>query len=367
MTASEIAAPARRRIEVDYRPLGRTGIHVSPLCLGTMMFGAWGDTDAADCAAIVHRAIDDGINFIDTADIYARGESEEIVGKALRGHRDDIVLATKVNNQMAPGPNHGGNSRRWIMRAVEGSLRRLDTDWIDLYQIHRPDPTTDIDETLSALDALVRQGKVRAIGTSTFPAEHLVEAAWVASTRGWQRFATEQPPYSILARGIERDVLPTCGRLGLGVLVWAPLNRGWLSGKYRRDCDAAADSRARRQADHFDFGTPAAARKLDAVDQLAAVAAELGCSLIHLAIAFTLAHPAVTSSIIGPRTIAQLDSMTGADALSLSDGVLDRIDQIVAPGTNLNPADAGYVPPALADSSLRRRPVGSTRALRTVP
>src|SRR5262245_2799913 len=263
---------------MEYRPLGRTGIHVSSLCLGTMMFGAWGDTDAASCAELVHKAVDHGINFIDTADIYARGESEEIVGKALRGRRDEIVLATKVNNQMVPGPNHGGNSRRWIMRAVEDSLRRLGTDWIDLYQIHRPDPTTDIDETLSALDALVRQGKVRAIGTSTFPAEELVDASWVASTRGWQRFATEQPPYSILARGIERDVLPTCAHLGLGVLVWAPLNRGWLSGKYLRDRDAASDSRARRQRDHFDYGTAAADLKMDAVERLAAVAEDVGCS-----------------------------------------------------------------------------------------
>jgi aryl-alcohol dehydrogenase-like predicted oxidoreductase len=340
---------------MDHRPLGRTGMHVSPLCLGTMMFGAWGDTDADSCAAMVHKAIDRGINFIDTADIYARGESEEIVGKALRGRRDDVVLATKVNNQMRPGPNHGGNSRRWIMRAVEDSLRRLGTDWIDLYQIHRPDPTTAIDETLSALDILVRQGKVRAIGTSTFPAEDLVDAAWVATTRGWQRFATEQPPYSILARGIERDVLPTCDRLGLGVLVWAPLSRGWLSGKYRRGSDAASDSRARRQRDHFDFDTPAAERKLDAVEALVAVADSAGCSLIHLAIAFTLAHPAVTSSIIGPRTMAQLDSMLAADAVFLDDDVLDRIDRIVAPGTNINPTDAGYLPPALSDPSLRRR------------
>jgi aryl-alcohol dehydrogenase-like predicted oxidoreductase len=203
----------------------------------------------------------------------------------------------------------------------------------------------------------VRQGKVRAIGTSTFPAEQLVDAGWVASTRGWQRFATEQPPYSILARGIERDVLPTCSRLGLGVLVWAPLNRGWLSGKYRRDSDAAIDSRARRQSDHFDLGTAAAERKFDAVDRLVAVADDVGCSLIHLAIAFTLAHPTVTSSIIGPRTMAQLDSMLGAEAITLGDDVLDRIDQIVAPGTNVNPTDAGYVAPELADPSLRRRSI----------
>jgi aryl-alcohol dehydrogenase-like predicted oxidoreductase len=319
------------------------------------MFGAWGDTDVDECVGIVHRALDAGINFVDTADVYARGESEEFLGKALRGRRDDVVLATKVNNPMRPAPNYGGNSRRWIMRAVEDSLRRLDTDWIDLYQIHRPDPTTPIDETLAALDTLVQHGKVRAIGTSTFPAELLVEAAWAASTGGYHRFATEQPPYSMLARGIERDVLPACERLGLGVLVWAPLNRGWLSGKYRRDADATDDSRARRQAAHFDFGTPAAARKLDALDELDRVAADVGCSLIHLAIAFTLAHPAVTSAIIGPRTPAQLESMLGSDHVVLDDDTLDRIDRIVAPGTNVNPADAGYVPPAIADPRLRRR------------
>jgi aryl-alcohol dehydrogenase-like predicted oxidoreductase len=342
---------------VDYRPLGRTGIHVSPLCLGAMMFGAWGNTDVDDSIAIVHRALDAGINFVDTADVYARGESEEILGKALRGRRDDVVLATKVHSPMGPGPNHGGNSRRWIMRAVEDSLRRLNTDWIDLYQIHRPDPTTHIDETLSALDTLVHQGKVRVTGTSTFPAELLVEAAWAASANGCQRFATEQPPYSIFARGVERDVLPTCERLQLGVLVWAPLNRGWLSGKYTRDTDASADSRARRQADHFDYGTAAATRKLDALDQLKTLAADAGCSLIHLAIAFTLTHPSVTSAIIGPRTEEQLQSMLGGDRVVLDGETLDRIDDIVPPGSNLNPADAGYVPRALADSRLRRRAV----------
>ena len=344
---------------MDYRPLGRTGIHVSPLCLGTMMFGAWGNTDADECAMILHQALDAGINFIDTADVYAFGESERIVGQALRGRRDDVVLATKVNNPMAPGPNHGGNSRRWIMRAVEDSLRRLETDWIDLYQIHRPDPTTDIDETLSAMTDLVHQGKVRAIGTSTFPAELLVEASWVASHNGRERFTTEQPPYSILARGIERDVLPTCERLGLGVLVWAPLNRGWLSGKYQRGHDAAPDSRALRQADHFDFGTPEADRKLDALDELIDLAADVGCPLTHLAVAFALAHPAVTSAIVGPRTPEHLESIHGADQLQLDDDVLDRIDEIVPAGTNINPFDAGYVPPALADAGARRRRPGN--------
>jgi aryl-alcohol dehydrogenase-like predicted oxidoreductase len=328
---------------------------VSPLCLGTMMFGAWGNTDVEECTSIVHTALDHGINFIDTADVYARGESEEIVGKALRGHRDDVILATKVNNPMTPAPNHSGNSRRWIFRQVDASLRRLGTDWIDLYQIHRPDPETDLDETLAALSDLIHQGKVRAIGTSTFPAELLVEAAWVAERRGRERFATEQPPYSILTRGIEAHVLPTCEQLGLGVMVWAPLSRGWLTGKYRRGLAVSDEWRARRQADHFDYGRPEAERKLDAVEQLIEVADELGCTLIQLAVAFTLAHRAVTSAIIGPRKPEHLQSMFGADTLRLDTATLDRIDQIVAPGVNLNATDAGYVSPAIADARLRRR------------
>jgi aryl-alcohol dehydrogenase-like predicted oxidoreductase len=340
---------------MEYRALGATGIKVSPLCLGTMMLGAWGNSDVDECVSIVHRALDAGINFIDTADIYAYGETEQIVGKALQGKRDDVILATKVNNQMTPAPNHGGNSRRWIMRAVEASLRRLGTDWIDLYQIHRPDPTTDIDETLGALSDLIHQGKVRAIGTSTFPAHLLVEAAWTASQRGRERFTTEQPPYSILARGVEADVLPTCERLGLGVSVWAPLNGGWLSGKYRDGAAVQTDARARRHPDHFDWESPAAVRKLEAVERLVAVAAEQGCSLLHLAVAFTLAHRAVSSAVVGPRTLDQLESMLGANDLRLDEGTLDEIDAIVPPGVNINPGDAGYVPPALSDASARRR------------
>jgi aryl-alcohol dehydrogenase-like predicted oxidoreductase len=340
----------------ELRPLGRTGIHVSPLCFGTMMFGAWGATTAEDCTVMVHRALDAGINFFDTADIYAYGESEQILGRALRGRRDEVVLATKVNNRMTPSdPNTGGNSRRWIVRAVEDSLRRLDTDWIDLYQVHRPDPTTDIDETLAALDALVRQGKVRAIGTSTFPAHQLVDGWWVATTRGYTRFATEQPPYSIFTRGIEADVLPTCERLGIATLVWAPLNAGWLTGKYSPGTDPAGDSRARRQSDHFDFGTPAADRKLAALAELEPLAVDAGLSLIELALAFCLAHPAVTAAVIGPRRIDHLESMLGGADVALADDVLDRIDEIVPPGTNLNPVNAGYVPPSLTDPTSRRR------------
>jgi aryl-alcohol dehydrogenase-like predicted oxidoreductase len=221
------------------RILGGTGISVSEYALGTMMLGAWGNTDHDDCVRIVHRALDAGINFVDTADVYAAGESEEIVGKALKGRRDDVVLATKFFNSMGPDANHGGNSRRWIIRAVEDSLRRLGTDHIDLYQVHRPDPATDIDETLGALSDLVRSGKVRAVGCSTFPAEQLVEAQWTAERRGHVRLRTEQPPYSMLARGAEAAVLPTAQRYGMGVLTWGPLSAGWLSGR-----DLSASSRA---------------------------------------------------------------------------------------------------------------------------
>lgn len=340
---------------MEYRRLGRSGIEVSTLCLGTMMFGSWGNPDEAECRRMVDQALDAGVNFVDTADVYDFGVSEEIVGRALEGRRDEVVLATKVNNPMDEDPNHRGNSRRWIMTAVEHSLRRLRTEWIDLYQIHRPDPTVDIDETLGALSDLVRSGKVRAIGTSTFPAELLVESIYVAEARGRERFSTEQPPYSIFARAIERDVLPLAERFDLGVLVWAPLNGGWLSGKYRRDGPAPAGSRAVRQGEHFDWDSPQAQRKLEMVDELEAVARHSGCSLAHLAVAFTLAHRAVTSAIIGPRTPEQLASLLGAEEVRLDHDVLDRVDAIVPPGANVNEANAGYVPPALLDPRLRRR------------
>jgi aryl-alcohol dehydrogenase-like predicted oxidoreductase len=341
---------------IDYRSLGRTGMRVSPLCLGTMMFGAWGNTDQDECVRMVHAAVDAGVNVIDTADVYAFGETEEIVGRALRGRRDQVVLATKFGNSMGGDPNRQGNSRRWITRAVEDSLRRLGTDWIDLYQVHRPDPTTDIDETLSALSDLVRQGKVRAIGTSVFPAEQLVEAQWASSLRGRERFSTEQPPYSLLARQSEAAVLPACERYGLGVLVFSPLNGGWLTGKYTRSGAAPADSRAERNAEHFDFrAQEVRTRKLDVTEAVRDLAAESGLSMIHLALGFVLAHPAVTSAIIGPRTMAQLESQLGAWDVRLDPDVLDRLDKLVPPGTNLSPDDAGHLPPALADPALRRR------------
>jgi aryl-alcohol dehydrogenase-like predicted oxidoreductase len=343
---------------VDYRLLGRTGIRVSPLCLGAMMFGAWGNPDRDDCQRMVHTALEAGINFIDTADVYDFGTSEEIVGEALKswpGDRGDIIVATKVNNAMDDGANHGGNSRRWIMQEAEASLRRLQTDYIDLYQIHRPDADTDLDETLGALSDLIHQGKVRAIGTSTFPAERLVEAQWVADRRGRERFHTEQPPYSIFARGIEADVLPTCQRYGLSAIVWSPLNGGWLTGKYQRGVEPPAGSRAMREPDHFDYGDPVRERKLDLVAELLKLAADAGVSLTHLALAFVLTHPAVSSAIIGPRTMAQLTDQLGAERHQLDDDILDAIDQLVPPGTDINPRDAGYVAPAVTDPGLRRR------------
>ncbi len=320
-----------------------------------MMFGAWGDTDEATCTKMVDLALDAGINFFDTADVYDYGVSEELLGRALRGRRDDVVLATKFHNAMGDDPNRRGNSRRWIGRAVDDSLRRLGTDRIDLYQVHRPDPSTDIDETLGALTDLVHAGKVLAIGTSTFPAELIAEAQWVAERRGRERFTVEQPPYSIFVRGVERDVLPACERYGMGVMVWAPLNGGWLTGKYL-GAPPPDGSRAARQPDHFDYASASVrATKLTALDALAAVAAGTGVSLTHLAHAFVLAHPAVTSAVIGPRTPDQLaDVLAGAD-LRLDADVLDRIDQIVAPGRDLNPADRQYDPPALVDPTLRRR------------
>jgi aryl-alcohol dehydrogenase-like predicted oxidoreductase len=340
---------------MELRPLGRTGVSVSKLCLGTMMFGAWGNTDHDESIRIIHRALDAGINFVDTADVYSSGESEEIVGKALAGgRRDDVVLATKVNWSMSEDPNHGGNSRRWIIREVEDSLRRLGTDWIDLYQIHRPDPSTDIDETLGALTDLVQQGKVRYIGSSTFPAPAIVEAQWAARDRHLQRFVTEQPPYSILVRGIEADVLPTCAKYGMGVIPWAPLASGWLSGRWRKGAEQPGSTRAERLPARYDLSLPGNRRKLDAADELAQLADEAGIPLIQIAIAFVANHPAVTAPIIGPRTMEHLESQLPAADIVLDPALLDRIDEIVAPGTNLNPADAGWANPAL-ESAARRR------------
>ena len=340
---------------MQQRTLARTGVHVSPLCLGAMMFGAWGETDHEKCVRIVHRALDAGINFIDTADVYARGESEEIVGKALAGgRRDNVVLATKFHGTMGDDPNAAGNSRRWIFREVEASLQRLQTDWIDLYQVHRWDPWTDHEETLGALSDLVAQGKVRYVGSSTYPAAQIVKAQWVARERGLQRFVCEQPPYSILARGIEADVLPTCLEHDMGVIPWSPLAGGWLSGRWRKGADDLTSKRSALVPDRYDLSIAANQVKLEAADALGKLADEAGMTLIDMALAFVINHPAVTAAIIGPRTMEQLESQLGAADVKLDDALLDRIDEIVAPGTNINPADAGWTNPALAPQARRR-------------
>jgi aryl-alcohol dehydrogenase-like predicted oxidoreductase len=335
--------------------LGRTGVRVSPFCLGAMMFGEWGNPDHAEAVRIIHRALDAGINFVDTADVYSRGESEEIVGKALASRRDQVVLATKVHGAMGEGPNERGNSRRWIVQECEASLRRLGTDWIDLYQVHRWDDFIDHDETLGALTDLVRAGKVRYLGSSTYPASEIVAAQWVSERRNRERFVCEQPPYSLLVRGVEAEVLPACQQYGMGVIPWSPLAGGWLTGRWRKGQQPPESTRAQRLPQRYDPALPENQRKLEAADALALLAEEAGLSLIHLALAFVLQHPAVTAAIIGPRTMEQLESQLGAADVSLDTELLDRIDEIVPPGTNVSPADAGFTPPALADPTLRRR------------
>ncbi|ERK71816.1 aldo/keto reductase [Leifsonia aquatica] len=340
---------------MQYRTLGRTGVQVSPLCLGAMMFGPWGNDDRADAIRIIHRALDAGINFIDTADVYSGGVSEEIVGEALAGRRDDVFLATKFFMPMdADDPNQRGGSRRWIMREVENSLRRLNTDHIDLYQVHRPSPDTDVEETLGALTDLVRQGKVRYLGSSSYSGSQIVEAQWASRSRNLERFVTEQPPYSILVRGIEEDVLPTLQRHGMGSLTYSPLSGGWLSGRWRKDAAAAPTSSARPSA-RFDMSSPANQRKLDIVEELALLAEQAGLTLIELAIAFVIRHPGVTSAIVGPRTMEQLESYLPAAEVVLTADVLDRIDELVAPGVTLNPDDNSYGAAELVPSA-RRRP-----------
>jgi aryl-alcohol dehydrogenase-like predicted oxidoreductase len=347
---------------MEYRNLGHTGMYVSELCLGAMMFGAWGEPDHEKAVQIIHRALDAGINFIDTADVYSQGESEVIVGEALRTRRDDVILATKFHGPMdvamgAAGgdPNRRGNSRRWIVREVENSLRRLQTDWIDLYQVHRPDADTDDDETIGALTDLQREGKIRAFGSSTFPASRMVEDQWISQRRGLGRFVSEQPPYSLLDRGVEREVLPVAQRYHLGVLAWSPLAGGWLSGAIRKGASAPATRRAQMMPARFDLSLPANQAKLEAVERFALLADELGISLVHLALAFVLTHPGVTTPIVGPRTMEQLEGQLGAVDVRLSDEVMDRIDAIVAPGQTIGDDGNAYVTEALTNPFLRRR------------
>jgi aryl-alcohol dehydrogenase (NADP+) len=339
---------------MQYRTLGRTGIKVTPYGLGALMFATQvGNSDPEDSIRIIHKALDSGINLIDTADAY--GDSEEIVGRALKGRREHVVLTTKVSRPMGADPNQRGASRRWIMTAIENSLRRLQTDHIDVYQIQRPDPDTDIEETLSAMTDLIRSGKVRAIGTSTMPASDIVEAQWVAERRGLERFRTEQPPYSILNRSIEREVLPVAQRYGMGVLVWGPLGQGMLTGRVRR----GQDTDVIRAKFHTAFRDE---RRLDVVEQLIPLAQEAGLSMTHLAMAFAIAHPAVTSALLGARTMEQLDDLLAGLDVALTDDVLDRIDEIVPPGTDIGTLDQAYVPPAMQNTSLRRRPLNERSA-----
>jgi aryl-alcohol dehydrogenase-like predicted oxidoreductase len=341
-----------------YRTLGRTGMKVSPYALGAMMLGTagpLGNSDEEDSIRIIHKALDAGINFVDTADRYSAGGSEEVVGKALKGRRDDVVLATKVNGPMGDDPNQQGNSRRWIMTEVENSLRRLQTDHIDLYQIHRPDPDTDIEETLSALSDLIHSGKVRVIGSSTMPASDMVEAQWVAERRGLERFRTEQPTYSILSRGIEAEVLPVAQRYGMGILVWSPLAQGMLTGRIRKgqQTDLRRTALFRHLSDE---------RRLDAVEKVIPLAGQAGLPMTHLAMAFAIAHPGVTSAIIGPRTMEQLDDLLAGVDVTLTDEILDRIDEIVPPGTDVGTLDMAYRPPAIQRPDLRRRLVSERAA-----
>jgi aryl-alcohol dehydrogenase-like predicted oxidoreductase len=346
---------------MDYRPLGRTGISVSQMCLGAMMFGAFGNSDHDDVIKIIHKALDAGINFIDTADGYSDGESEEILGKALAGgRRESVVLAVKFGRPFNgdPDPNHRGASRRWITEAVEGSLRRLQTDWIDVYQVGIPDPDTGIDETLGALSDLVRAGKIRSFGASKVPASQIVEAQWTAERRGHGRFRTEQPPYSLLTRAIEYDLLPACLRHGMGVMAYSPLAGGWLSGRYRKGLQASGPGSAARAwlAGNYDAANPANAAKLDAADALGALADQAGLTLIQMAVAFVIRHPAVTSAIIGPRTMEHLDGYLAADGIELSADLLDRIDKIVPPGVTVNVADNMWnIGTTALDAAFRRR------------
>lgn len=342
-------------MSIPLRPFGRTGVKVSALALGAMMFGQRGNSDHDDSIRVIHRALDAGINLIDTADVYSQGESETIVGKALKGRRDEVFLATKFHGQIGTDPNQFGNSRRWIVREIDNSLRRLQTDHVDLYQVHRPEEDTDFDETLGALSDLVHQGKIRYIGTSTFEPSAIVEGQWIAEKRGRERVVSEQPPYSLLARGVEREVLPIAQKYGLAVIPWSPLAGGWLTGKYRKGGQQPSTSRGGRQPGRFEIDAPENAAKLEAVEALAQLAEQAGLPLIHLALAFVLEHPAVTAPIIGPRTLEQLEGQLGAVQTRLTPDVLNEIDKIVPPGTTLSSRDQGYRPPVLNDPARRRR------------
>ncbi len=339
---------------MQYRTLGRTGVQVSSLVLGAMNFGRIGNTTQEEATAIVGGALEAGINLIDTADTYSGGQSEQMVGRAIAGRRDDVVLATKAYMPMGEEPNHRGSSRRWLVTELDNSLRRLGVDHVDLYQIHRWDPTTSDEETLSALTDLQRAGKIRYFGSSTFPAYRIVQGQWAAREHHLGRYVTEQPSYSILQRGIETHVLPVTEQYGLGVLVWSPLASGWLSGAVREGRQVATN-RSAVMPQRFDLSITSNRARLDAVEHLAKIADEAGLTMIQLALGFVTAHPAVTSAIIGPRTLEHLGSQLAAADTVLTADVLDAIDAVVAPGTDLAPEEKFDTPPALLDPALRRR------------
>ena len=345
---------------MEYRYLGRTGVRVSSLCLGAGMFGAWGNADVGACIRMIHTAIDAGINFFDTSDAYSEGESEEILGKAIADRRENLVIATKVFSPVGPDINNRGSSRRWITEEVENSMRRLGVDYIDLYQMHKPDPMTDIDETLGVLSDLIHQGKVRYVGTSSFMASQIVEAQWTAKERGRERFVTEQPPYSMLVRAVETEVLPTCQKYGLGVMCWSPAAGGWLSGKWHLGVDELTKQRSHVTPSRYDLTVPHNQRKLEATRRLAGVAADAGMTLPQMAIAFVRQHPAVTAAIIGPYIPEHLDEYLAGAEFTLDDAILDRIDQIVTPGTNFSWTDAGFRPSSITDPRARRRASGAS-------
>jgi aryl-alcohol dehydrogenase-like predicted oxidoreductase len=350
---------------MQFQFLGDTGVQVSAYALGSAMFGTWGNSNERECTQIINRALDGGINLIDTADVYSDGQAERIIGQAIKDRRDEVIVATKFHAPMGPGRNDRGNSRLWIMRAVEASLRRLGTDHIDLYQVHRPQPETAIEETLQALSDVVRQGKVRYIGSSTFQAWQIVEAQTASQRLHCARFVSEQPPYSILVRSIERDVLAVAQRYKIGVIVWSPLAGGWLSGKYASRVPPA-DSRAARSGEYrtrggrmeerYQLGADANAAKFKLVDDLARVAEQAGLPLLGMALAFTLAHPAVTSCLIGPRTPDQLDTILAYADVVLDEPTLDAIDAIAPPGTVINTADLGWDLPWMTSSARRGGP-----------
>lgn len=339
---------------MQYRTLGATGLEVGSIALGTMLLGPWAGVEDGDATALVHRALDAGVNLIDTADLYAQGASEELMGRALAGRRDDVVLATKGNGRMGPERNERGNSRRWLRRAVEASLRRLGTDRIDLYQVHRPDPATPVEETIGVLTDLQREGKIVSYGTSTFGSGALVEAQWAAARLALPRPTTEQPPYSILARRIEADVLPVAQRHGLGVLVYSPLAAGWLTGRIRRDRPVEQTPRTATKPDGY-FDPAVNARRLEAVEALEVVAGQAGLTMVQLALAFATEHPAVTTAVVGARTPQQLDGQLAAADVRLDPAVLDAIDAIVTPGTTLADADDHYSQAVVGDAAGRRR------------